>query len=208
MRALVLCAGESCSDALLYREAALADLIVCADGAWDWVKDKAVRIDLFVGDMDSVKADIGILPEQIVTRLPVEKDMTDGEYAADLAADRGAGTVVMLGALGKRLDHALGNIQVLIGLRKRGIEGIVMDDATEVYAIDAALTVCGNEGDTLSIIPLGEQVVVGRTEGLYYPLVHSHLRLDETRGVSNVLTAKTARIALDSGWAAVLLVNK
>ena len=205
MRALVLCAGEPCSDELLYAQAALADLIICADGAWDWVRDKAVRIDLFVGDMDSVRADMSGIPADLVTRLPVEKDMTDGEYAADLAADRGADTVVLLGALGKRLDHALGNIQVLIGLRRRGVQGILMDDSTEIYAVNAELTVQGKEGDTLSIIPMGEQVVVGQTENLYYPLVHSHLRLDQTRGVSNVLTAQTARICMDSGWAAVIL---
>ena len=205
MNALVLCAGSRCSDQLLFACCKKADFVICADGALDWVLEKGVKIDLFVGDMDSVSSQA--LVEGLgceVVKLPVEKDMTDGEFAAGLAVKRGAKSLVMLGALGGRLDHALGNIQVLVGLRAAGVDGLLVDDATEVRVIDGELTLSGEPGQLLSLIPLGEHVVVAATEGLYYPLQHSHLRLDQVRGVSNVFTEKKARIRMETGYAAVI----
>ena len=53
-------------------------------------------------------------------RHPVRKDRTDGELAVDEALRRGAGELVLAGALGA-LDHTLGHLAILRRVAARGV---------------------------------------------------------------------------------------
>ena len=55
-----------------------------------------------------------------LVRHPVRKDRTDGEMAVDEALRRGAGELVLAGALGA-LDHTLGHLAILRRLAARGV---------------------------------------------------------------------------------------
>ena len=66
--------------------------------------------DLIVGDFDSHEDPQ--LPVETL-RLPEEKDDTDTVYAARVALDRGFTDFLLLGVLGGRIDHSLGNLALL-----------------------------------------------------------------------------------------------
>lgn len=202
MKAVVLCAGERCGDELLFAQCADADLIICADGGLDWALEKGINPHIFVADGDSSKCGI---PENCAFRpLPRVKDQTDSEVAAKLAVDKGCDHIVILGGTGKRLDHTLGNIQLLVGLSKMGVEAELMDDANVVSVTCTSASFCGKPGELLSIIPLGENVTIRATSGLLYPLMDSELLLHEPRGVSNEFTGAAATIDVGKGYVAVV----
>lgn len=72
---------------------------------------------LIVGDFDS-HPNPGLDVETIV--LPCEKDDTDTVFAVKEALKRGFDDFLLLGVVGGRLDHTLGNVSILLMLHRQG----------------------------------------------------------------------------------------
>ena len=205
MRAVILCNGERPSDGLLRSVVEGADLVACTDGAALWALEKGISVQLFVGDMDSLE------DRSVLDRLDCEKelyqpekDMTDGEIAARKVARMGADEIILLGATGRRLDHTLGNLGVLVACKQMGVNAILLDDMQEIHVTCTRLELAGKKGDILSIIPLGVNARVHMTRGLQYQLVGHSLELGSTLGVSNVFEGERAEIVMEHGWVAAL----
>jgi len=45
--------------------------------------------------------------------VPARKDQTDLELAVELALEKGARSITLVGGWGSRIDHALGNVELL-----------------------------------------------------------------------------------------------
>ena len=88
--------------------------------------------DLIVGDFDSHP--VPHLPVETI-RLPREKDDTDTMFAAREAQRRGFSEVLLLGAIGRRLDHSLGNVAILYWLAAQGMVGTIWDDYSELELV-------------------------------------------------------------------------
>ena len=91
--------------------------------------------DLIIGDFDSHP-----LPEadcEIIV-LPREKDDTDTFFAAKEGIRRGFDEFLLIGVIGGRLDHTLGNVSILLYLDSLGKSAIAADDA------DTLRTLLGN----------------------------------------------------------------
>ena len=87
------------------------DVVIAADSGYKTALDLKLPVDVLIGDMDSLK---GNIPSEIeVIRLPEEKDLTDTEAAVDLALEKGADNITIIGGIGSRLDHTLASIGVL-----------------------------------------------------------------------------------------------
>lgn len=210
MKALVV-AGSDVPRALLCAEIGSADLVICADSGAKHL-DAAGRLpDLLVGDMDSI--DAGLLRKLEtagveIIRAEAAKDETDAQLAVDEAIARGATELVFLGALGGRLDHALGNLMLLVRAAKRGVKSVVMDDACEITAATGFVEIAGRAGDTVSLLPIGPGISVRYLDGLRYgtkePLP---LPDDAPVGVSNEMTAESAHVEID-GWAYIMSSKK
>ena len=83
--------------------------IICADGGLLIAREIGLSPDLLIGDYDSMD-----IPDiDGIIKLPMEKDMTDTEAAIDLAVFYGATHVTILGGLGGRFDHTMGNLGML-----------------------------------------------------------------------------------------------
>ena len=67
--------------------------------------------------------------------LPRAKDDTDSVYAVKEALKRDFDEILMIGALGKRIDHGLVNIHTLLYLFERGIDAMIVDDYSEMELI-------------------------------------------------------------------------
>ncbi len=185
-----------------------AGLVIAADsGAAHLERLKAVP-DLLAGDFDSIsQADYdSLVSEGVETlRFPVEKDMTDSELAVELALERGCSTVIILGALGTRLDHSLSNVFLLKKLLEHGARGIIADENNEVYLTDGSITLEREAGTKLSLLPLTGIAKGVTTYGLYYPLKDAVLEIGSSRGISNEFIADTATVTVYEG---LLLVIK
>lgn len=181
-----------------------SDLLIAADGGADHCVVAGVVPDVVIGDLDSIS-------EAVLNKLkvndckiisyPVEKDFTDLELALRYAADKGDGEIVILGALGGRLDMSMANLMLLGAdfLKNKAIRMKTGNQEAVVLREGHKITIRGDVGDIISLIPLGRDAKGITTKGLRYPLDNETLFFAATKGVSNELTSKTATIQLNSG---------
>lgn len=210
MKALVLGNGEPPSAELFLQEKAGAELLVCADGAADWLQSFGVQPDVLIGDMDSISAGrLAALHELGVSavRFPSEKDDTDMLLAAEHARSLGADEIVLLGATGARLDHTLGNLQVLSHLHQKGVNARICDAYCTVSVVSGPLKIKAAPGGVFSIVPLERSVEIIELSGVKYPLDHYTMAFERPIGISNVFTANEATLDV-SGRVALILVKR
>jgi thiamine pyrophosphokinase len=201
-RTVVVLAGGEPVDPTMRARLPDPDLVIAADSGVHHARGLGLRVDLVVGDLDSVDpAELAAAVDggARVERHPVDKDATDLELAIDAALDRGAARIVVVGVGGGRLDHLLANMLVLASpaLAAARIEALVGDAQLVVIHDEAILE--GVPGDLVTLLPLGGPAVGVRTEGLRFPLRGERLEVGSTRGVSNELTGTSASVSLDGG---------
>ncbi len=178
-------------------------LVVAANGGSRYAALLGLRLDVVIGDLDSVDAEQRSAWQQAgvqVRSAPPEKDETDLELALLYVMRQGAQHVAVIAALGSRLDMTLANVLLLThpALRRAHVEMWNGDQtAWLIRPPDGAVN--GAPGDTLSLIPLGGPARGVATLGLKYPLRGETLAFGPARGVSNVLTVSTVRVELREG---------
>lgn len=203
MRAVIFVNGEVNDYAALARWLRPGDYLIGADGGTRHMLALGLRPDVVVGDLDSLpQADIDRLAAAGVAmeRHPVAKDQTDLEIAVERGLRDGATEILLLGALGGRLDQTLANL-LLLAQREwpapiRLAEG---QQIAQVMRGGDRLVLHEAIGNTVSAIPLSPQVTGITYTGLEYPLEHATLAMGSTRGVSNVIAHSPATITIDSG---------
>jgi thiamine pyrophosphokinase len=170
-----------------------ADFIIAADSGGATLLALGVSPQLLVGDMDSIGPDaLHALREQgaEVMEVPPEKDFTDTELAVRVALDRGATDIVILGALGNRMDHTLANVSLLVYAQEHKAAARIVTEDQEVYLLtpDVVNPIAGTVGDTVSLISLSDPTTGVTTHDLKYPLVDASLALLSPLGVSNEIS--------------------
>ena len=129
-----------------------------------------------------------------VIRYPHDKDQTDLELAIQHALPGDPELIIIMAALGARLDHTLGNIALLAD------ESLVdhpcsLDDGVEQVLLCRERTkLHGASGDLVSLLPWGVRVTGVRTFGLKWPLRGEILFPERSRGISNEMTNESAEI--------------
>lgn len=185
-----------------------ADLLIAADGGLRHFQKLTRQPHAIVGDLDSVKPDqLTALEAAGVTveRHRPEKNETDLELAIDYAIQAGATDIVLLGALGGRLDQTLANLLILAQRNWPAAIAVVEENqiATMIRP-GSTLSIRGTPGSVVSLVPLTEQVTGITYTGLRYPLTNATLGFGSTRGISNELAEPQATIRIESGLALVV----
>lgn len=209
-RAVVFSNGEY-RDLQGVREHLLVDdLLICADGALAKVMALDLKPDLLVGDFDSVSQELLDEAARLGIRrltVPKEKDFTDTELALRQATLAGCSDILLVGAFGGRLDHALGNLFLLPPYIRQGVNIMLTDGETDVYLVTERLSLAGLAGKTVSLLPLTEQVVGVTIAGFYYPLCNHTLRWGETIGISNLPISDEAMVNVADGILLVVVTD-
>ena len=131
MSTIIIAAGGTPPDKKEFLDyAAVCDMIIAADSGADWLSCYGVTPNLLIGDFDSAKKTV-ISAYQIkgvkTITAKVEKDETDLMLAAQYAVKSNADKVIIFGGTGRRIDHLLGNFQVMYYLLKNNIRPIMID---------------------------------------------------------------------------------
>lgn len=200
--ALIFAGGEIESISAARSVAKQGDFRIAADGGLRHALALGVLPDALIGDLDSVSpADLSAAENAGVRilRYPVEKDDTDLELALQLALDEGYTRVRLLGTLGGRVDHLLGNLFLLARPDLSGLDVRIDEGGQEIFIIDRETVIAGHPGDLVSLLPFGGEARGVETEDLYYPLRGETLYPYHTRGVSNVMLAARAVVRLAAG---------
>lgn len=191
------------------------DRLIAADGGARHCRALGLTPHVLIGDLDSVSpgelAALESAGTQVI-RHQVRKDQTDLELALDLALRHGADDILILAALGGRWDQTLANLLLLARSNDFSRQAtkvattsarVRLHDGNQEIGLlrgPGELTLTGVAGDTISLIPIGGDARGITTSGLEYPLRGETLNFGSTRGISNVMTAAQATVALKEGF--------
>ncbi len=153
--------------------------------------------DLIVGDFDSYER-----PETAVETivLPCEKDDTDTVFAAKEGLRRGFGEFLLIGVVGGRLDHTLGNVYLLQYLANRGKKAKILDDHSEMELVAAQPVSIDDSVSYFSLLS-----ITGKARGITiknakYPLSDGEISSEYQYGISNqVLQGCIAEVSVAEG---------
>ncbi len=177
------------------------DFVICADGGLKFAKEAKINIDLVVGDFDS----LGKVPTDVnIVQVPVEKDDTDLKLALDIATEKNPKKIIIIGGIGGRLDHTIGNIQSLVHYTKMGFDITMLDPNQSIcIQLPGRKTYAGNPQTKLSAFAFSNSVTNLSIKGGYYPLNNANINNEFPLCISNEFLSNEITISFDSG---ILLV--
>ena len=178
------------------------DYIICADGGIRHALALGLTPSLVIGDMDSIDKDQWQSLEKSgvsIELFPHDKNETDLELALNRAIELIPKQLLIIGALGGRLDQMLGNIALLSDNRLADLNVRLDDGVEEIFFCRDQAQVHGRSGDIVSLIPWGNPVHGVQTQDLKWPLRSETIYADKTRGMSNEMVNDVASIKISSG---------
>ena len=184
------------------------DYRICADGGTRHCAALGLTPHVIVGDLDSADPEIVarfVAAGAEVERHPPQKDQTDLELALERALHDGADEIILLGALGGRLDQTLANLHI-VAQRRWPVPVRIAEGGQLAHVLIGPdrLVIDLPPGSMVSVIPFSP-VVTGITyAGLRYPLEDATLRFGSTKGVSNEVEERPASVTIQEGMLLVV----
>ena len=196
-RCIIVGGADICNYDRIRRKLKDDDYIIFCDSGLKHMSNLAVVPSLIVGDFDSHEnphLDI----ETII--LPCEKDDTDTVFAVKEAIKRGYKEFLLIGVIGARLDHTLGNVYILELLDELGLNGRIIDDYSEMELVSQEPAYIEDSYAYFSLINI-TGIAKGITiDNAKYPLKDGEIKSGYQYGVSNeVLMGQKAMVIVDEG---------
>lgn len=173
------------------------DFYICCDSGLKHREKLGINPNLIVGDFDSYKnphMDV----ETII--LPCEKDDTDTVFAVKEALSRGFQDFLLVGVIGGRLDHTLGNVSLLLMLDAQGKEAMALDDFSEMQIVSDQPAQIENRYAYFSLLNISGTAQGITIKNAKYPLAGAEISCEYQYGISNeVLPGKYAVVTVKQG---------
>ena len=198
MERCVIVGGADINNYAFIREKLCADdYVIFCDSGLKHLENLQVQPSLIVGDFDSHE-NPHLDVETIV--LPCEKDDTDTVYAVKEALSRGFDNFLLIGVIGARLDHTLGNVSILLFLDSLGKKGYIIDDYSEMEIISDKPVSVSDRYSFFSLLNITGCAKGITITGAKYPLVDGEITCEYQYGVSNeVLPGENAVVTVNYG---------
>ena len=174
-----------------------SDYMIFCDSGLKHLEQLKTKPGLIVGDFDSHK-NPHLDAETIV--LPCEKDDTDTVYAVKEAVRRGYCDFLLIGVVGARLDHTLGNVSILLYLDSLGKKGCIIDDYSEMEIVSGKPVSISDSYSFFSLLNISGCARGITITGAKYPLSGAEISCEYQYGISNeVLPGQTAAVSVACG---------
>ena len=183
--------------------------IIGVDKGLEILEQLKIEPDLVIGDFDSadngIRAKYVTSPDAIVRDdciiLQPEKDYTDTHVAVSEAINRGAETIILLGATGTRLDHTLANLGLLFVCESAGVHAEILDMHNRITLIQREATLYKDKlyGPFVSLVPATQCVRDITLKGFKYNACNLSIKQGETIGISNELREEEGHITIGDG---------
>ena len=173
-------------------------LIVCADRGLEHMLRLGLKPDLFVADCDSCHRSDA--PCEFIRLIP-EKDDTDTMHALNVAIDRGCTNVVIVCAMGGRVDHMLANLALCEYCSERGVRCTVADrqNQIEFFGQELVRLKKNTKYSFFSLIPLDCYLEGVTIRGAKYPLEDAQVSRSNILTVSNEFLENEVEISVKKG---------
>lgn len=189
------------------------DYVIALDGGLVFCDEHGIEPDMIVGDFDSLPDDKQKLPDkypqEIIRRLPCEKDDTDTLAAVKLAISEGFDKFKIYGGVGGRLSHTIANIQSLLYLKERKMQGELIGDRSRIFLLkNESCVLEAEESAYLSVFSYSERAEGVTLKNLKYEIRNAVLTNTYPLGVSNEFIGNQAEISVENGILLVIIEDK
>lgn len=180
------------------------DYLIYCDSGLKHIDGLERKPNLIVGDFDSCdNPNLNI--ETIV--LPCEKDDTDTVFGVREGLKRGFDEFLLIGVVGKRLDHTLGNLSILLMLEKEGKNAKLIDNYSECELVTKEPKYITDEFSYFSLLTLTQITKGVSIENAKYGLNKAEIANYYQYGVSNeVIKGKVAKVSINEGMLLLIKV--
>ena len=165
--AVVLANGEYPASPLPLKILAEAPYVVCCDGGADEYIRRGHTPDVIIGDGDSLSDENRRKFGHILHRIS-DQETNDQTKAVNFLLSQGKKNIAIVGATGKREDHTLGNISLLIDYMRTGAHVRMLTDYGIFIPCHDTCSFPSQPGQQISIINFGAHNLRGKE--LVYPL--------------------------------------
>ena len=198
MRRCVIVGGADINNYdYIRKQLSVDDFVVYCDSGLKHLEALRISPSLIVGDFDSHE-NPHLDVETIV--LPCEKDDTDTVFAVKEAIKRGFADFLLIGVIGARFDHSLGNVSILLYLDSLGIKGKIIDDYSEMELVSSEPAFIDDSYSFFSLLNVSGTAGGITIENAKYPLNNAEITCEYQYGISNeVLIGQTAKVTVCSG---------
>lgn len=150
-----------------------ASRIVCCDGAAEALLDFGLEPFAIVGDCDSLSPRIINKYKDKIFR-DKEQETNDLTKSVTWCSERGYNDIIILGATGKREDHTLGNISLLVEYARK-LNVIMVTDTGMFHPVLKGSRFKSFRGQQVSVFSTDPTTEITSC-GLLYPLTRRKLR--------------------------------
>lgn len=177
------------------------DNIIAVDKGLEILDECKIELNYIIGDFDSVNTRIvNRYNNANIIKLNPEKDFTDTHMAIKLALEIKSSYIVILGAIGTRIDHTIANIHVLKECMERKIMCEIINENNKIMLINKSCYIdLDKKYKYVSLIPLTTNVTGVTLKGFKYFLKNATLSIGKSIGVSNEQIEEKAKIELKEG---------
>ena len=172
-------------------------ILWCADHGVDACMEADCAPYQLVGDADSATPEgwqWALNKGAVITKVPVEKDVTDTQLALQMiAAEYNSATVILTGAWGGRFDHAFSTIYSLQGMIRDRIWGCAADQKEAMFFLhgeDHITLQFKKQPLAISLLPLSGECSGVSINGVHWPLDKVMLNNNLPYAVSNKLDSR------------------
>jgi thiamine pyrophosphokinase len=187
-------------DLSFYGSRCRGKLLVAVDGGYSFFKKTGLAPHILIGDFDSLARIPRDLPKKTkVIKHPAQKDKTDAELAIDYCISDGAEQIELIQPSFGEPDQFVGNLMLLAQYAERcknpGYVCLSIVNRTyQVFAMHGGrYRVKGKPGDTVSVVPLSDQITLSWT-GTTYDVADARISRGESRSLRNSLTGTVAQV--------------
>lgn len=208
-KAVIVTGGELVDDEELKLYADFSYVVGVDRGAWKII-EAGLRLDLAIGDFDSVKKNELFLIKKKAKKTiqySSDKNQTDAELALAYIFKKRYEEIFILGGFGNRADHSLVNVFLLekyttsgqkVRIKNRGNEIFLLRQGSKIEIIN------DKQYKYISFLSLTDKSVL-TLKGFRYPLEKKIIKRKESLSVSNEFREKTAFVHVHKGK--VLLIK-
>jgi len=200
---IIVLNGELSDDLEKYKKRLIdnQNFIIACDGGYNNCKKLNIKPDLILGDFDSLQE----FEFDNILKFPKEKDKSDFELAIDYGFEKGFKDFEIWGAIGKRLDHTLFNISLLLRIKKEGSNAIIYHPPYIVFIIDKEYNFGVRNSGFVSFYPLTSEIKGLTIKGMKYELNEKDIYLGSTETLSNEFIGKESFVNFKEGIILVIL---
>ena len=178
--------------------------VIAADGALEKILKADIPCDCGLGDFDTVSKEVlKHFKENAYTQLysfPPEKNETDAELAVQFAMNQNPDKIWILGATGGRIDHMLGNLELLRLTLGKNIVCEIVDPQNRIRLLDGPIILERMpEWKYVSFLSYTDQTEGITLKGFAYTVDDFTLKKGSTRCISNEICEQKAEVSFTKG---------